>query len=200
MDNFDKCYKFMKADEAHSIGVIGETGRGCEEYYGVENHADLIMGTFSKSFGSLGLFVAGDAVVIDYIKHFARPLIFNASMPPATIASVMAAVEIIEEEPQHTRWLQSIARRIISEFKLLGFNVGVTGTPIIPLFIGDNEKTFMFWKALFENGVYTNPVVSPAVPPDRPLIRTSYMSIHTDEELDQVLTVSKREAKKLGII
>ncbi len=196
----DKYEARIYLDEAHSIGVIGATGRGSEEHYGIRGCADLIMGTFSKSFGSIGGFVAGDAVVIDYIKHFSRPLIFSASMPPATISAVMAAVKIIEKEPQHTHRLQAIAKKMISEYKSMGFNVGVAETAIIPLVIGDNEKTFMFWKALFENGVYTNPVVSPAVPPDRSLIRTSYMSIHTDEELDQVLDVAKREAIKLGII
>ena len=187
-------------DEAHSLGVIGDSGRGSEEFYGGRDFADLIMGTFSKSFGSIGGFVAGEAVIIDYIKHFARPLIFSASMPPANIAAVMAALEIIEHEPEHTRRLQAIAARMITGFKSLGFNVGVAETAVIPLIIGDNDKTFRFWKALFENGVYTNPVVSPAVPPDRSLIRTSYMSIHTDSELEQVLEISSREGKKLGLI
>ncbi len=187
-------------DEAHALGVIGETGRGSEEHHGAAGAADLVMGTFSKSLGSIGGFVAGEPEVIDYIKHFSRPLIFTASMPPAMIGSVMAALEIMEKEPEHTRRLQHIARYMISGFKKLGFNVGIAETPIVPLLVGDNEKTFMFWKALFENGVYTNPVVSPAVPPDRSLIRTSFMSIHTNEELDQVLEVAGREAAKLGII
>jgi 8-amino-7-oxononanoate synthase len=187
-------------DEAHALGVIGRTGRGTEEHYGSRGSADLIMGTFSKSFGSVGGFVAGDEVVIDYIKHFARPLIFSASMPPANIAAVMTALDIIETEPEHTQRLQRIAATMISGFKSLGFNVGVAETAVIPLIIGDNDKTFTFWKALFENGVYTNPVVSPAVPPDRSLIRTSYMSSHSDEELEQVLEIAGREGKKLGII
>jgi 8-amino-7-oxononanoate synthase len=187
-------------DEAHSLGVIGETGRGTEEHYGVRGVADLVMGTFSKSFGSIGGFVAGDAVVIDYIKHFARPLIFSASMPPANIAAVMAALTIIESEPEHTRRLQEIAAFMIAGFKSLGFNVGVAETAVIPLIIGDSAQTFLFWKALFENGIYANPVVSPAVPPGRSLIRTSYMSIHTDEELEQVLEITAREGKRLGII
>jgi 7-keto-8-aminopelargonate synthetase-like enzyme len=139
-------------------------------------------------------------VVIDYIKHFSRPLIFTASMPPAMIGAVMATLEIIEKEPEHTHRLQQIARYMIKGFKDLGFQVGVAETPIIPLLIGNDEKTFMFWKALFDNGVYANPIVSPAVPPDRSLLRTSYMSIHTDSELDQVLDVCRREGKKLGII
>jgi 8-amino-7-oxononanoate synthase len=187
-------------DEAHALGVIGRTGRGTEEHYGSRGSADLIMGTFSKSFGSVGGFVAGDEVVIDYIKHFARPLIFSASMPPANIAAVMTALDIIETEPEHSQRLQRIAATMISGFKSLGFNVGVAETAVIPLIIRDNDKTFTFWKALFENGVYTNPVVSPAVPPDRSLIRTSYMSSHSDEELEQVLEIAGREGKKLGII
>jgi 7-keto-8-aminopelargonate synthetase-like enzyme len=158
------------------------------------------MGTFSKSFGGIGGFVAGDHTVIDYIKHMSRPLIFTASMPPAMLGAVMATLEIIEKEPEHTRRLQQIARHMIKEFKALGFKVGVAETPIIPLLIGNNDQTFMFWKALFENGVYANPIVSPAVPPDRSLLRTSYMSIHTDAELDQVLSICKREGSKLGII
>jgi len=187
-------------DEAHALGVLGATGRGTEEHYGGDKFADLVMGTFSKSFGGIGGFVAGDPVVIDYIKHFSRPLIFTASMPPAMIGAVMATLEIIEKEPEHTHRLQQIARYMIKGFKDLGFQVGVAETPIIPLLIGNDEKTFMFWKALFDNGVYANPIVSPAVPPDRSLLRTSYMSIHTDSELDQVLEVCGREGKKLGII
>jgi 8-amino-7-oxononanoate synthase len=187
-------------DEAHAFGVLGATGRGTEEHHRVSGCADLIMGTFSKSFGGIGGFVAGEAVVIDYIKHFSRPLIFTASMPPAMIGAVMATLEIIEKEPEHTHRLQHIAAYMIREFKALGFDVGVAETPIIPLVIGSNEKTFLFWKALFENGVYANPVVSPAVPPDRSLLRTSYMSIHTDSELDQVLSICKTEGRKLGII
>jgi 8-amino-7-oxononanoate synthase len=187
-------------DEAHALGVIGKTGRGTEEHYGLERSADLLMGTFSKSFGGIGGFVAGDEVVIDYIKHFARPLIFTASMPPPMIASVMATLEIMETEPQHTRRLQDIAHTMVREFKALGFDVGVAETPIIPLIIGDNEKTFTFWKVLFDNGVYANPVVSPAVPPDRSIIRTSYMAIHTDAELDQVLEICKKAGTQVGII
>jgi 7-keto-8-aminopelargonate synthetase-like enzyme len=144
--------------------------------------------------------VAGEAVVIDYIKHFARPLIFTASMPPPMIASVMATLEIMQTEPEHTRRLQHIAKTMVREFKTLGFDVGVAETPIIPLIIGDNEKTFTFWKLLFDNGVYANPVVSPAVPPDRSIIRTSYMAIHTDEELEQVLEICKKAGTQVGII
>ncbi len=186
-------------DEAHSIGVLGSTGRGTEEHYGGK-FADIVMCTFSKSFGSLGGFLAGEADVIEYIKHFARPLIFSASMPPATIASVTAALDIIEKEPQRVHRLQRIAHKMVTGFKSLGFNVGTAETPIVPIIVGPMEKTFLFWKALFDGGVFTNPVVSPAVPPDSSLIRTSYMAIHTDEELDKILDVAGTAGKKLGLI
>ena len=162
--------------------------------------ADIVMSTFSKSFGSLGGFVAGDELVIDFIKHFARPLIFSASMPPATIASVMKALEIIEAEPTIVRRLQAHGRKMIAGFKSLGFNVGVAETPIVPLIIGDFHKTLAFWRAMFDGGVFTNPVLPPATAPDATLIRTSYMAIHTDAELDQILDVAGKAGKALGII
>ena len=197
------CEKYkarLYLDEAHALGVIGKTGRGCEEYYGKGRLADIVMCTFSKSFGSLGGFVAGDLDVIEYIKHFARSLIFSASMPPATVASVGACLSIIEKEPERVLRLQEIGRKMVAGFKSLGFNVGTAETPIVPLLIGDLEKTLLFWRALFDGGVFTNPVVSPAVPPDSTLIRTSYMAIHTDAELDQILEVSGKAGKSLGII
>ena len=197
------CEKYkarLYLDEAHALGVIGKTGRGCEEYYGKGRLADIVMCTFSKSFGSLGGFVSGDLDVIEYIKHFARSLIFSASMPPATVASVGACLSIIEKEPERVLRLQEIGRKMVAGFKSLGFNVGTAETPIVPLLIGDLEKTLLFWRALFDGGVFTNPVVSPAVPPDRTLIRTSYMAIHTDAELDQILEVSGKAGKSLGII
>ena len=197
------CKKYgarLYLDEAHAIGVLGNTGRGTQEHYGVSAHADVIMCTFSKSFGSLGGFVAGDDEVIDYIKHFARPLIFSASMPPATIASVRECLNIIEKEPERVRRLQEIGRKMVAGFKSLGFDVGTAETPIVPLFIGDMEKALLFWRAMFDGGVFTNPVLSPAVPPDSSLIRTSYMAIHTDKELDQVLNVAGDAGRKLGIL
>ena len=187
-------------DEAHAIGVIGKTGRGTCEHYENDSLADIIMCTFSKSFGSIGGFVAGSAEVIDYIKHMSRPLIFSASMPPANIAAARKALEIIKTEPERVHRLQAIAKKMISGFKSIGFNVGTAVTPVVPLIIGNNEKTFMFWKNLYERGIYVNPVISPAVPPKRSLIRTSYMSIHKDDELDWLLEVAEQEGKKLGII
>jgi 8-amino-7-oxononanoate synthase len=196
----DKYRVGIYLDEAHAIGVIGKTGRGTSEYYGNGNLADVIMCTFSKAFGSIGGFIAGEERVIDYIKHVSRPFLFSASMPPANIAAVIAALDIIEREPQRVLRLQEIARKMISGFSDLGFNIGTTETAIVPLIIGDNQKTFLFWKNLFEKGVYVNPVVSPGVPPNRALIRTSYMATHTDEELDEILEIAEREGKKLGII
>lgn len=196
----DKYNARIYIDDAHAMGVIGKTGRGTEEHYQVNHYADLIMCTFSKSFASLGGFVAGDYDVIDYIKHHARSLMFSASMPPATIAAVNAALKIMETEPEHVQRLHQIADKMLSGYKSLGFNVGEAETPIIPLIIGDVEKTFYFWKFLFENGVYANAVITPAVPPDRSLVRTSYMAIHKDEQLDQVLEITSRVGKELGII
>lgn len=188
-------------DEAHALGVIGQTGRGTCEHHGNDpGLCDLLMCTFSKSFGSIGGFIAGEEEVIDYIKHFARPLIFSASMPPANIAATMKALEIMLEEPQRTLKLQHNARRMIDGFKNLGFDIGTSETPIVPLLIGDNDKTFLLWKNVFERGVYVNPVISPAVPPQRALLRTSCMAIHSDAELDQAIGIIGEEAKKLGII
>ncbi len=187
-------------DDAHGIGVIGETGRGTAEYYNRFEDVDLIMCTFSKSFASLGGFVAGDERVISYIKHFARPLIFSAAIPPANIAAVMKSLEIIQSEPQIVRRLREIGEKMRREFQAMGFNTGESRTPIVPIIIGDDTRTFLFWKALFEAGVYTNPVISPAVPPDRALLRTSYMATHTDRDLDQVLDTFKKIGKQMGVI
>lgn len=188
-------------DEAHAIGVVGASGRGTCEHHGNDpSLCDLLMCTFSKSFGSIGGFIAGEEAVIDYIKHFARPLIFSASMPPSNIAATMKALDIIETEPERVHRLQRNARRLIDGFSALGFNVGTSETPIVPLIIGDNEKTFLLWKRSFERGVYVNPVVSPAVPPQRALLRTSCMAIHSDLELDTAIGIIGQEAKKLGII
>lgn len=187
-------------DEAHALGVLGETGRGSVEHFHGTVKPDIMMCTFSKALASIGGFVAGSAPVIDYIKHTARPLIFSASMPPATIGAALKALEIIQEEPQRVHRLQAIARKMLDGFKEMGFDIGTAETPIVPLHIGDNQKTFLFWKALFERGVYVNPVVAPAVPPNGALIRTSYMAVHTDEELDTILAVSREEGRRLGII
>jgi len=187
-------------DEAHAMGVLGATGRGTTEHFGNPALADIVMCTFSKSFGSIGGFVAGPARVIDYIKHFARPLMFSASMPPANVASTLASMKILEEEPQRVHRLQEIAKKMITEFKDKGFNIGPTETPIIPLITGTLEKTIALWTALFNRGFYTNPVIPPGVAPNRCLIRTSYMATHKDDELEAFLNAASEEAGKLGII
>ena len=187
-------------DEAHAIGVVGHTGRGTLEHHGSPDLADLVMCTFSKSFGSIGGFVAGDTQVIDYIRHFARSLIFSASMPPANVAAALAALDIIEEEPERVQRLQKISERMREGFREIGFDIGTSETAIVPLIIGDNQKTFLFWKYLFERGVYVNPVISPAVPPNRALIRTSFMAIHTDEDLDRILELAREGAAATGLL
>jgi 8-amino-7-oxononanoate synthase len=196
----DRYEAALYLDEAHALGVVGSTGRGSCEHYGYRACADLLMCTFSKTFGSIGGFIAGRNEVIDYIKHFSRPLIFSASMPPANIAAVLKSLEIIIGEPERVRRLQAIAAKMTDAFRSRGFDIGLSETPIIPLVIGSQELTLRYWQALFERGIYVNPVLSPAVPPNRCLIRTSYMAIHTDDELDHFLDVAAEEAARLGII
>ena len=190
----------MLVDEAHGIGVMGKNGRGTPEHFGVEGDVDLVMGTFSKSFASLGGFVAGNKKVISYIKHHARSLIFSASITPASVAAVLATLDIIEKEPERRRRLWEITRKMKSGFKALGFSTGDTETPIIPVVIGDDDIAFMFWRFLREDGIFANPVVYPAVPKGQSLIRTSYSATHSDEELDAVLASFEKCGKLIGII
>lgn len=187
-------------DEAHAIGVLGKTGRGTAEHFGGGCMPDIVMCTFSKAFGSTGGFIAGERKVVDYIKHTARPLIFSASIPPAAIAAVLKSLEIIQGEPKRILRLQQIAAKMKNGLSSLGYDTGNSETPIVPLIIGDPEKTFRLFNAFFERGVYVNPVVTPAVPPDRCLLRTSYMATQTDQELDTILSVAEDEGKRLGII
>jgi 8-amino-7-oxononanoate synthase len=187
-------------DDAHGIGYMGANGRSTAEHFGVEKETDLIMGTFSKSFASLGGFIAGPTEAIDYIKHNARALIFSASMPPSAVATVLACVDIMEKEPEHREHLWRNVRKMQSAYRDLGFNIGRTESPVVPVIIGEFEKTLIFWKELFEAGVFVNPIVSPAVPADMCLLRTSYMATHTDAELDRVIDTMGRIGKKLGVI
>jgi 8-amino-7-oxononanoate synthase len=188
-------------DEAHGLGILGENGRGSCEYFGLEESVDIIMSTFSKSLASLGGFIAGPREVIDYVKHYASSLIFTASPTPAATAAVLKSIDIIESEPEHMRRLLNTSERMRREFKRLGFNIGASkDTPIIPIYIGNDDKTFYFWRRLFDEGVYCNAVISPAVPPDKSLLRTSYMSTHTDADLDRVLEIMDKVGKELGVI
>jgi 8-amino-7-oxononanoate synthase len=196
------CHKYgarLMVDDAHSVGVLGG-GRGTAAHFDLTDQVDLTMGTFSKSFASLGGFIAGTADVIHYIQHHARSLIFSASMPPANAAAALAALEVMQEEPERIARVNQIGERMRAGFRRLGFNVGTSETPIIPVIIGDDTRAFIAWKALYEAGVYTNPVVSPGVPPELALLRTSYMASHTDEQLDRVLETFARVGRALEII
>ena len=190
----------VMVDDAHGIGVMGKNGRGTCEHFGVEDEVDIVMGTFSKSVASLGGFVAGEAKVISYIKHFARSLIFSASITPASVATALATVDIIQTEPERRERLWNITKKMKSGFQAMGYVTGPTETPIIPAIIGNDERAFMLWRLLREDGIFTNPVIYPAVPKDQALIRTSYSATHTEEELDTVLASFEKSGKKLGII
>jgi 8-amino-7-oxononanoate synthase len=189
----------IMVDDAHGMGVNG-MGHGTAAEFGLTNDVDLIMSTFSKSFASIGGFVAGDEDVIHYIKHTARSLIFSASMPPSCTAAALAALKVMREEPERVARVNQIGAKMREGYKKLGFNTGRSSTPIVPIIIGDDMKTFLTWKALFENGVFVNPVISPAVSPGNQLLRTSYMATHTDEQLDEVLDIFEKVGKQLGLI
>jgi 8-amino-7-oxononanoate synthase len=187
-------------DDAHSIGVLGRNGRGTAEHFGLDADVDLVMGTFSKSFASIGGFIAGPKSVIHYLRHHSRPLIFSASIPPSAAAAALAALDVIEAEPERRERLWSIQRRMKSRFDELGFDTGKTETPIIPLVIGDEMKTIAFCQALFESGIFANPVIAPGVPPGKDLIRTSYMATHTEDELVFVSEVLEKLGRRFEII
>lgn len=190
----------IMVDDAHGIGVLGKTGRGTAEHFGLEDKVDLIMGTYSKSLASIGGFIAASESVIHYVKHFARSLIFSASPPPASISSVSAAVDIIDNEPERRERLWKNTKKMLESFKSMGFDTGESQTPIVPIIVGDDMKAFRVARMLHDRGIFANVAVSPAVPNGRALIRTSYMATHTDEQLDRVLEAFKEVGKELGII
>lgn len=194
-----KYHARLMVDDAHGIGVTGG-GRGTSFEFGLTDEVDLIMSTFSKSFASLGGFIAGDAKVVRYIKHHARSMIFSASIQPASAAAALAALRIMRDEPQWNEQLVRNGNKMRKEVSALGFDIGNSVTPIIPIIIGSDEQTFMIARALFDKGVFVNSVISPATPPGRQLLRTSYMATHTDEQLDQVLEVYAEVGKAFGII
>jgi 8-amino-7-oxononanoate synthase len=196
------CKKYgarLYVDDAHSLGVLGG-GRGTAAHFGLTADVDLIMGTFSKSFASIGGFIAGDADVMAYIQHHARSLIFSASLPAPNLMAVMAALEVMETEPEHVECLWENGNYMLHSLNELGFNTGGTETPVIPIIIGDDAPTFLTWKLLFERGLYTNPVITPAVPPGQSLLRTSYMATHTREQLDRALDILADTGRQLGLI
>jgi len=190
----------VMVDDAHAVGVLGPGGRGTAEHFGLEDDVDIIMGTFSKSFASLGGYIAASAEIVNYVKHIARELIFSASMPPAAVAAVRAALEIIKIEPERREMLWKNTRKMHEGFKQLGFEIGDTETPVIPIYIGEDNNCFIVWKALSEAGIFANPIISPAVPPGCALIRTSYTATHTDTELDKVLDTFEKVGRQLGVI
>ena len=196
------CKKYgarLMVDDAHAIGVLGG-GRGTAAHYGLIDDVDLIMATFSKSFASIGGFIAGDEDVVHYIKHHARSLIFSASIPASNAASALAALEIMRAEPERVERVNQIAEKMRKGYKAMGFNTGNSVTPVVPIIIGDDMKTITMWKALFNAGVFVNPVLSPAVPVGQQLLRTSYMATHTDEQMDRVLEIFEKVGKEVGVI
>jgi 7-keto-8-aminopelargonate synthetase-like enzyme len=187
-------------DDAHSIGVFGAHGRGTAEHFGVEDDVDLVMGTFSKSLASVGGFIAGEERVINFIKHRARSLIFSAAPPPASVASVLKAVEIIEREPERRERLWENTRFMAAGLRSLGFDTCNSSSPVIPVLVGDDSLAFFMAKRLQEGGVFVNPIVSPAVPPGRAMLRTSYMATHTREHLERALAAFASVGHEVGAV
>jgi len=197
------CQKYGAAlaiDDAHSVGVLGPNGDGTAAHYDLVDEVDLIVGTFSKSLASIGGFAAGSENVIHYLRHHSRPLIFTAALPPANTAGVLAALHVLQREPERREQLWRNTRRLQEGMRSHGFDIGPTETPIIPVLIGPLDKTFLFWRQLFDAGVFTNPVVPPAVPPSQCRLRTSLMATHTADQIDLALEVFGRLGKELGVI
>jgi 8-amino-7-oxononanoate synthase len=190
----------LMVDDAHSIGVLGKNGAGTAAHFGLTDKTDLIMGTFSKSLASLGGFIAADFDTINFLKHNARSFIFSASMTPASAACVLAAMDIMISEPQRIDHLWEVTRYSLNGFKQLGFNTGKAETPVIPVIIGDQDKTMMLTKLLQDDGVFVNPVISPAVEKENTLIRFSLMATHTHKQVDIAIEKIHKHSKHLGII
>jgi 8-amino-7-oxononanoate synthase len=190
----------LAVDDAHSVGVLGSNGDGTAAHFGVIDEVDLIVGTFSKSLASIGGFAAGSENVIHYLKHHSRPLIFTAALPPSNTAGVLAALHVMQREPERRDALWLNTRRLQDGLRSLGFEIGPTETPIVPVLIGPLEKTFVFWRKLFDAGVFTNPVVPPAVPPSQCRLRTSLMATHTPGQIDRALETFATLGKELGVI
>lgn len=188
----------VMVDDAHAAGVLGPNGGGTGEHFGLQHKVDLTMVTFSKSFASIGGAVAGPESVIHYLKHHARALIFSASMPPSAVATVLACLEVMEREPERRERLWSNADYLRNGLRSLGFDTATSETPIIPVTTGDMMRTFVFWRALFDRGVFTNPVLPPAVPESQCRLRTSVMATHTTEQLDRVLDAFEAVRRELG--
>jgi len=189
----------LLVDDAHGVGVAGG-GRGTAAHFGVTDEVDLIVGTFSKSFASIGGFVAGDEATMHWIQHLARSLIFSASLPAPNVAAALTALDLMEREPERAATVNEIADRMRVRYRDLGFDIGESQTPIIPIFIGDGLQAMQVWKSLFDAGVYTNVAIPPAVPPGKALLRTSYMATHTQEQMDRVLDAFVAVGREHGMI
>ena len=190
----------LLVDDAHGIGVLGARGAGACDAMGVEDQVDLVMGTFSKSFASLGGFIAGPRNVMDYLRHHARAMIFSASVTPASVAAALASLDIIESEPALRDRLRVISNKMRAGFRAQGLEVGSgEGTPIVPIFIGDRMKTMIAWRKVIDRGVFVNAILVPAVQPGRDLLRTSYMATHEDRQLDTILGVIDEVRQEIGL-
>jgi 8-amino-7-oxononanoate synthase len=190
----------LAVDDAHSLGVLGPRGNGTGAHFDLADEVDIIAGTFSKSLASVGGFVAGADRVINYLRHHSRPFIFTAALPPANTAGVLAALEVVQVEPDRRERLWNNARRLQDGLRSLGYDIGPTQTPIVPVLIGPLEKTLVMWRRMFDVGVFTTPVVPPAVPNSRCRLRTSLMATHTDDQIDFCLDAFARIGRELGVV
>ncbi|MGB1248855.1 MAG: aminotransferase class I/II-fold pyridoxal phosphate-dependent enzyme, partial [Chitinophagales bacterium] len=190
----------VAVDDAHAFGVIGEGGKGTAHHFGVQDDVDLVLCTFSKTLASIGGFVVGDERTINYLKHKSPALIFSASPPPASVASAIAALEVLQDNPELPLKLQFNAQYIRDGLRSLGYQVIDGETGIVPIIIGDDEKTFTIWRMLYDEGVFVNAFISPATPPGMQMLRTSYMASHNQDHLDQILDAFSGVGKKLGLI
>ena len=190
----------LLVDDAHAIGTLGEGGRGTASHFGLTEGIDLVIGTFSKSLASVGGFLAGPAPVLEYVKHFGRPMIFTASLPPASAAAALAALQCMMEEPWRVERVKEIGARMRSGLRAMGFDIGESDSPIVPISIGSEVKTALFWRALLDNGIYTNAVLTPAVPRGQGMLRTSYIATHTDEQMDHALELLGELGRKHKVI
>lgn len=190
----------VMVDDAHGLGVFGEHGRGTPEHFGVEREVDLVMGTFSKSLAAVGGFIAGEHQVIEFVKHHARSEIFSAAPPPASIAAALKALEIVEREPERRKQLWENTEHMRRELRAMGYDTGESASPVIPLVVGDDMTAFRMTMRLQEEGIFVNPVVSPAVPEGRAMIRTSYMATHTRDQLDLALTALRKVGRETGLL
>jgi 8-amino-7-oxononanoate synthase len=190
----------LMVDEAHAVGVMGKHGRGTAEHFGVEDKVDLLMGTFSKTFASIGGYVVGDAEVMSFIRHQARTVLFSAAIPPAATATVLETLRILQAEPERRKQLWKNAHRMSEGLRQMGYNLGTSVTPIMPIHIGDDVRTMTFWRGLYDNGIFTNAFVPPGVPPNHSLIRTAVMATHTNADIDEALDKFERVGRVCGII